>query len=41
MRKKYFPPCLAEEALEQENPFLSASNEGYDVDPLNPEFTMP
>lgn len=32
---------MEEETLIQECSFLTASNEGYEVDPYNPEFITP
>ena len=41
MALKYCPPALAEEQMLEAYSLLVASNESYEIDPFDPDFTTP
>ncbi|MBR4809288.1 MAG: hypothetical protein IK031_03305 [Bacteroidales bacterium] len=41
MKKTYISPAFCDEPMEASIGFLQQSNEGYDVDPFNPDFISP
>ena len=40
MKLNYFAPLLEKEQLTPLDCLLTASNEGYEIDPFDPEFSM-